>query len=204
MDNGIATLRQLCKLLLFCSIVSAMACSTIDPTEQHRIAREQYIAANQQRWDEEKKSSELAKQEAEKKEQKQKQIEVENKKREESERWTKIIGKKIIGECNGKFFYLQDLLSENPYDVGERCYFMGTFEASNIQILSRTTALMMYREKVVFADFGEASAPVLGQIRSYIVKGDQNPFRYASSGGSTVIAIKVHILKELSEANLTQ
>ncbi len=119
--------------------------------------------------------------------------------KEESDKWAKIIGEKTLKLCNHSVYSTQQLLAENPYDVGGKCYLLSTFSASNIQILSRSIGLIMYQDQVVYADFSKQSAPVHGQSRAFVVKGDSKPFKYKSASGGAVTAIKVHVLKEITD-----
>jgi hypothetical protein len=114
-----------------------------------------------------------------------------NEQRKEADQW-------ITLNCNGVIYDFRQLLVENPYDIGGECYFLETFPGSNIQILSRTVALIMYRDQVVYTDFGQTSAPGPGQWRSFVVKGDSQPYKYTSTLGSAVTAVKVNVLKEAS------
>jgi hypothetical protein len=150
-----------------------------------------------QQWIEEvRQSRERASQEAEQEANQRK----EEQERKEREYLVESVGEKIFFKtCHETIYYSQDLLSENPYDVGGKCYIINTFEVAHIQILNRSTALLMYQNQVVFADFGKLPAPPQGTMRAYVVKGDPKPFKYKSTSGSVVIAIKVHVLKELIE-----
>ncbi|MFZ4436787.1 MAG: tetratricopeptide repeat protein, partial [Syntrophales bacterium] len=127
-----------------------------------------------------------AKAEAQKKQERDEQV-------KEADNWKKI-------NCGGAIYNLQQLLMQNPYDIGGKCFFLDTFQAADIQILSRTVALFTYRlmEKnyVVYTDFGDASAPV-GQWRTFVVKGNSEPFKYTSVFGGAVTASKVHVLQEV-------
>ena len=229
MLNRIATLKKVSILCFCCFFASVTACTTLKSAnpfltqgerfkmeedrrleEYHQSAQykeyqeldekrkkdtEKQRLLEQQRKEEDRKAKEQAEQEA----RRQVQLDEEKRRREEAERWTKLIGEKTIKDCNAEIYRLQNLLIENPYDVGGKCYLLDTFSVSKIQILNRTVALLMYQNQVVYVDFGKLSAPAQGQWRSFVVKGDSVPYKYTSTAGGAVTAIKVHILKELTE-----
>jgi len=110
----------------------------------------------------------------------------------EADRW-------IEHNCDGNIYPLIQLLTQNPYDIGGKCFLLHAYSAIDIQLLSRTVALFTYplmeRNYIVYTDFGDESAPV-GKLRTFVVKGDSQPYKYTSVIGSVVTASKVHVLRE--------
>lgn len=109
----------------------------------------------------------------------------------------KLIGLKVMKACNNSVYYFQDLLGMNPYDAKGKCFYLQVMPMVQTQILSRTTALMLYPDQPVYVDFGKLSVPAKNAMRTFIVKGDSKPFKYKSAAGSAVTAPRVTVLKEI-------
>ncbi len=126
-------------------------------------------------------------------------IEDAKKERQKEEHLLKIIGKKTLQECKQKIYYFENLLVMNPYDAAGKCFLLQTSPMAHMQILSRTTGLILYPDQSVYVDFGKQSVPAKNDMRTFVVKGDQKPFKYKSTAGALTTAVKVRALKDITE-----
>lgn len=110
-----------------------------------------------------------------------------------------IVGHKILKICSGTIYPMQRLLSMKPSEADGKCFFMETFPAKSIKVFNRTTALLAYRDQVIFADFAAKSAPLFRQLRTYVVKGEAKPYEYKSDAREKVRVVKVKVLKEITD-----
>lgn len=121
------------------------------------------------------------------------------KEKEQQEHLLKLIGKKTINECKKEIYYFESILAINPYDAAGKCFLLQTSPMAHMQILSRTKGLIIYPDQSVYVDFGKQSVPAKNDMRTFVVKGDPQPFKYRSAAGSLVTAVKVRVLKDITE-----